>query len=107
MRTNAPEIMVVLGCMLIISYNRVPHISLYWSNDESLGNKAIKNAISRDRFLLLHSKLHFNHPAKSKHASKVYYMERLISILKQTLNAARTESLLQSIDESMVLFKER
>lgn len=106
-KTDPSELQIVLGCMLVMTYNRLPEMHDYWASTKSLGNEAIKSAISRDRFLLLHSKLYFNYPEKPKDASKIYYIEELVSCLKYTFQKSRTESTHQSIDESMTKFKGR
>ncbi|GFS38264.1 hsp90 co-chaperone Cdc37 [Trichonephila inaurata madagascariensis] len=82
--TYPSEIMLVLGCMLVMSYNKVPKFSHYWSSNLSLGNVAIKNAISRDRCKTLLSKLYFTEPEKPENASKTYYIDEVVSCLKQT-----------------------
>lgn len=105
--TDGNEMILVIGCLLVMGYNRMPHMRMYWSNKASLGNKAIKNAITRDRFLLLASKLYFNHPIKPKGAGKTYYMDELVKWLKHTFKQARSEATYQSIDETMVKFKGR
>jgi hypothetical protein len=105
--TDPGEIRLVLGVMLIMCYNRVPSFSDYWSNNTSLGNVAIKTAIARDRCKLLLSKLYFNFPEKPNTAGKLYYLEEIMSCLKNTFQKARSDSTTQSIDESMVKFKER
>ncbi|XP_037047253.1 piggyBac transposable element-derived protein 4-like [Bradysia coprophila] len=105
--TDCDEMILVIGCLLVMGYNRLPHMQMYWSNNHTLGNKAIKNAITRDRFLLLASKLYFNHPKKPEGADKLYYMEKLVDCLKYTFKRARSESTFQSIDETMVKFKGR
>jgi len=105
--TDPSEIMIVLGILLVMSYNRVPNMQLYWSANKSMGNEAIKSAISRDRFLLLLSKLYFNDPAKSPDCSKTYYLDEVVACLKKTFLQGRSDSLYQSIDESMVKFKGR
>ncbi|XP_030751726.1 piggyBac transposable element-derived protein 4-like [Sitophilus oryzae] len=106
-QTDPSELMIVLGCMLVMTYNRLPEMHDYWASNKSLGNAAIKSAISRDIFLLLHSKLYFNYPEKLKDANKIYYIEELVSCLKHTFQKSRTESTHQSIDESMTKFKGR
>lgn len=105
--TNPDEMMVVIGCLLIMSYNRVPHLKMYWSTNKSVRNDTIANAISRNRFLLLHSKMYFNHPKKPKNTNKSYYTAEIIECLKYTFNRYRSESTYQSIDEFMVKFKGR
>lgn len=97
----------MLGIFLVMAYNRVPHMQMYWSQHASLGNKAIKNAISRDRFLLLASKNYFNHPKKPRNADKTYYTNVLIKRLVKAFQRARGESTRQAIDETMVKFKGR
>lgn len=96
---------LVIGCLLVMGYNRLPQMQMYWSNNPTLGNKAIKNAITRDRFLLLASKLYFNHPVKPEGADRLYYMEKLVKCLKHIFKRVRTESTFQSIDETMVKYK--
>lgn len=105
--TNRDEIMVVIGCLLVMSFNRVPHMWMYWSKNKSVRNETIATAISRDRFMLLHSKLYFNHPVKPNGADKTYYTSELINCLIYTFNRYRTEATHQSIDEFMVKFKGR
>lgn len=105
--TNSDEIMVVIGCLLVMSFNRVPHMWMYWSKNKSVRNDTIATAISRDRFMLLHSKLYFNHPSKPSGTDKTYYTNELISCLIYTFNRYRTEATHQSIDEFMVKFKGR
>lgn len=101
------EMMVVIACTLIMSYNRLPSFNAYWSKNPSLGNAAIKAAISRDRCKLLMSKLYFNDPNKPEGASKIYYIEEVVSCFKQTFQNCRSDSSRQSIDESMTKFKGR
>lgn len=105
--TDYHEMMVVIGCYIIMAYNRVPAMEMYFSSNNSLKNDAMKAAINRKRFLLLTSKLYYNHPVKSNGSSKVYYMEEVVNCLKHTFKKARTESTFQSIDESMCKCKAR
>lgn len=105
--TDWYEIMIVIGCLLVMSYNRVPHMYMYWSGNKSVRNETIANAISRDRFMILHSKLYFNNPIKPDGAKKTYYMTEVINCLKKTFNQFRSEAVYQSIDETMVKCKAR
>lgn len=77
--TDISELMIVTGCLLIMSYNHVPSLHYYWSINKSIGNEAIKSTISRDRCLLLMSKLYFNNPKKPDGVSKTYYVDELAS----------------------------
>lgn len=107
LQTDYKEIMVVIGVTLMMSYNRLPRMSMYWSNNKSLRNEAIASAISRYRFLLLASKLYFNYPKKPNGCSKTYYIDEFLNCLKYTFNSARSEPTFQSIDESMIKFEGR
>lgn len=105
--TDQHEIMIVFGCFFIMSYNKVPAQRHYWSTNSSLGNKMIKQIISRNRFQLLSSKFYFNSPEKPDGAHKLYYIEEVVSCLKHTFSRTRTDSTFQSIDEAMAKFKGR
>lgn len=123
--TDYHEIIKIIGCLLVMAYNRLPYFSMYFSRNKSLGNDLIKSAFSRDRysdkhynlslqkltkifrFLLLWSKLYFNNPVKPANASKTYYMDEFMNFLKFTFTRARSELSFQSIDETMVKCKGR
>ena len=105
--TDEGEVMILLGVMFVMCYNRVPNLSDYWSNNSSLRNQFIKNAISINRFQFLMSKLYCNHPEKPDSAAKLYYVEELVNCMKQSFSNSMSKSSHQSIDESMVKFKGR
>lgn len=105
--TDKGEVQAVIGCMFIMSYNRLPSVSHYWSTHNSLGNEAIKSAISRDRYKLISSKMYFASPEKPENCSKTYYIDDLVNCLKKTFMRCRQDSSHQSIDESMTKFKGR
>lgn len=105
--TNAGEIELIIGCMFVMCYNKLPCIKDYWSRQLSLGNESIRSAISRDRFAFITSKMYFAYPEKSSNASKTYYVEDIVQCLKHTFMKGRQDSVYQSIDESMTKFKGR
>ena len=39
--TDTGEIMILLACTMIMGYNKVPHLQLYWSGNSSLKNDCI------------------------------------------------------------------
>ncbi len=87
--------------------NRLPTLSLYWSQRESFGNSTIKKSISCDRYKLLSLKLYFAHPVKPDNPSKMYYVDKFIDCLKSAFQRARSDLTFQSFDESIVKFKGR
>lgn len=100
------EIEKVLGILLVMSYNRLPNMRCYWSDNPSMANKFVKSAMGRDRALFLLSKLYFTVPDGEKR-SKTYYIDEVVECLKHTFQSARKDSVFQSIDESMTKFKGR
>lgn len=81
-KTDMGEIAIVLGCTLVMSYNKLPALRHYWSNHTSVGNTIIKNSISRNRFTLLLSKLYFNDPEKTKFQFKNVLCRRTYKLLE-------------------------
>lgn len=65
-KTSSAEIMIMLGCSLIMNYNRLPAYKMYWSNRKYLDNDKMKSVIFKERFQLFLSKLYFNNPEKNK-----------------------------------------
>ena len=86
---------------------QIPSMHMSWSNNKSLSNSAIKEAIARDKFQMIFSKLYFQNPEKPNNATKLYYLEEILACLKSSFSAARSEITYQSIDETMKKFKER
>lgn len=105
--TDKGEMQKIIGCMLIMSYNKHPGLKHYWSRKESMGNRTIENCISRNRYMVLTSKLYFSLPNKPPNATKSYYVDDLISCLKHSFSKCRQDSPFQSIDESMTKFNGR
>ena len=105
--TSAEEMMIVLGCALVMCYNRVPAMHMYWSTKKSLGNQAISDGISRNRFQAIFAKLYFANPDKPQDAMKTYYLDEVLAFLKSNFAHARSDSIYQSIDEPMTKFKGR
>ena len=105
--TDAGEVMIVIGCTMIMGYNKVPKLELYWSGNRSLRNECISKAITRDRFRFVFSKMYFADPQKPSDASKTYYIDDVVRCFKYTFAKSFSESNRQSIDESMTKFKGR
>ena len=105
--TDKGELQKILAVMMVMSYNYLPSLKNYWSNKESMGNRLVKRIISRDRYMVVTSKLYFSLPEKPPDATKTYYVDELLSCLKHTFRKYRQDSPFQSIDESMTKFKGR
>lgn len=90
--TDSSQIMIVVGCYFIMSFSKLPSLLHYWSSKDSMGDITIKQAISRNRFQLIASKMYMNDPEKSANASKLYYIEDVVNCLKMRFQRARADS---------------
>lgn len=88
-------------------YNKLPSTAFYCANEKSLGNAAIKDAISRDCFCILSSKLYFADAEKPPDCRKLFYTEDVLRCLEKTVREIRSDSKVQSINMSMTKFKGR
>ncbi|XP_039437177.1 piggyBac transposable element-derived protein 3-like [Culex pipiens pallens] len=109
--TNAIQILTMIREMntnlLVMCYNRLPAMRMYWSKKPALENLLIKQTMTRDRFKLLYSKLYFNTPQKPPNAGKLYYLEKVIPMFNTSFQRVRSNSTFQSIDEMMTKCKGR
>jgi hypothetical protein len=55
------DIRVFMVILILNSYNKVIDLKLYWSNSEDTEDKMIKQAMSRDRFLMIKYCFHIGH----------------------------------------------
>ena len=99
--------MIILGCVLVICYNRVPAMHMNWSNKILLGNSAVSDRIFRNRFQKIFAKIYFADPKKPRDATKTYYLDENLAYLKSKFISARSECTYQFIDQSMPKFKGR
>ncbi len=64
-RTNlaisTEDIRVFMAILILSGYNKVIDFKLCWSNSEDTENKMIKQAMSRDRFLMIKRCFHMGH----------------------------------------------
>ena len=100
MDTNPGEIKMIIGILLIMSYNKVPNISDYWSEKYvSFGNISIKTAMSRKCFQVLFSKLYFINPEQPADVSKTHYLDEIIEYLKGRFLYIKADSQHQNIED--------
>lgn len=100
------ELHIVIGTLLVMSYNHLPSMADYWSKNPAMGNGLIKSVILRDSCLFVLSKLYFAKP-DAVEKSKTYYIQNMVDCLKHTFQECREDSVVQSLDESMTKFTGR
>jgi len=96
------ELKVVVGILLISGYNTVPRRRLYWSCENDVRNDMIANAMSRNRFDEILSKLHCADNALLPPSDRFGKVRPLISYLNDKYVKYWPVSQHLSIDESMI-----
>jgi hypothetical protein len=96
------ELEAVFGVLLASGVNQVPRRRDYWSNNSTLRNPAIADAIGVRRFEEIFPKLHFM-PLKVKPGEDKFVKVRaLLDLLNKRFMSNGTSSCSFSVDESMV-----
>lgn len=105
--TNKVEICKFLGVTLAMGLTTVPTINLYWSKDPLYHNKYISSVMTRDRYLLILSCIHYANNETADLTNRLYKIEPLLSILLNNFQTVLCPGRVLVIDESMVPFRGR
>ena len=110
--TDASEMKAFIGLCILMGIISKPRISMYWSTDSFYHTPMFGQVMPRIRFQLLQRFLHFqdnqdptydpNDPDRDR-----LFKVRIINMLKQNFNTVYYPPENLTIDESLVLFKER
>ena len=98
-QTNEQKMRVFLGINYVMSINK-----LY---GQYVGNKGIRNVMSRSRFEEILQNLHFSDNTKDDKSDKGYKVRSLINHFNQSFSECVSDDCTQSIDEHMVKFTGR
>ncbi|XP_063613725.1 piggyBac transposable element-derived protein 3-like [Penaeus indicus] len=103
------EFYVFLGINIVMGYHKLPGLHHYWATAEDLGVRPIREAMARDRFMSILSKLHLNDNSKMNpnNKDKLYKLRPLIENLNRIFLDIRSPGEQLSVDESMIRFKGR
>ena len=88
-----------------MTINKLPTIKSYWECAQYIGNKGIRNIISRTRFEQILQNLHFVEYQNDEKLDKVYKVRSVISHFN--FSACVSNDSTQSVDKHMFKFKER
>lgn len=99
---SVDELKVVVGILLISGYSTVPRRRLYWSSENDVRNDMIANAMSRNRFDEILSKLHCANNAELPQSDRFGKVRPLISHLNEKYMQHWQVSQQLSVDESMI-----
>ena len=88
-KTNPGEILIVIGILMIIGLNKLPSMNDYWSHAPCMENSLIRDSMSRDRLLLLTSKLYLTNPRRlDGDQDLMFYIQLLVDLLRENFNSA-------------------
>ena len=97
------EVECFLGILLLSGYNSLPEVKHYWSTSEDLGNKAVMDAMSRNRFLEIKHFLHLNNNDNvNESKDKLFKLRPYLILFAKNIMRFGVFTKVLSIDESMV-----
>ncbi|XP_045110881.1 piggyBac transposable element-derived protein 2-like [Portunus trituberculatus] len=100
------ELKIFIGILLFSGYHKVPSERDYWSTDKDLGVQIIQKAMSRNRYKLLKSVIHFcnNEEAKDNTHDKGFRIRSLFSLVKESFQQFGVFEECLSVDEMIVKY---
>ncbi|XP_029348597.1 piggyBac transposable element-derived protein 4-like, partial [Acyrthosiphon pisum] len=104
--TDVKEIKTFFGLVIWMGLDKMPTIGHYWRNT-TLFSSHIPQYMSKNRFELLLSVLHFSDNNTATSYNRLYKIQPLIDLLVYKFNAALIPNDSMCIDESMVPFSGR
>lgn len=98
-----------LGLNMLFSYHRLPRIRNYWSSDIDYSVSVVPDTLTRNRYFQILGNLHINdnEAIPKQNTDRLYKIRPLIDKLNKNFQSLRMPNQVQSIDESMILFKGR
>jgi len=107
LKTTADEIKILYGVHAMISILKYPRLRMYWNR--SYGLNCISQAITRDRFLILRTCLHYvdinNRPTDNN--SKLWKIQPIVDQVRNACRSISRSVGCYSIDEQMIPFTGR
>ncbi|XP_068221842.1 piggyBac transposable element-derived protein 2-like [Palaemon carinicauda] len=100
------ELKTFIGILLFSGYHKVPSERDYWSSEEDLGVPIIQKVMSRNRFQLLKSIIHFckNDEAKDNTHDRGFKIRSLLSLVKDSFQQFGVFEECISVDEMIVKY---
>jgi len=104
LKISAEEFNIFVGILLLSSYNIRTNEKDYWSKDSKINSKIVSSAMSRDKFLLIKSKIKLSKANKENDFDKVWKVRKIINLFRENIQQFGFFSTALSIDEMMVRF---
>lgn len=105
--TNLTEIKKFFALIIYMGIVRLPKIADYWSTDKIMGQHFPRTVMSRNRFELLLSMLHFSQRDEENTADRLHRVRELLEVLNENFKKSYTPGEDLCIDESVIPFRGR
>lgn len=109
--TDAAEMRVFWGLLLLMGIVHKPRINMYWAKDDLYYTPIFSQMMSRDRFLLILRFLHFanndNFDVNDLNRDRLYKIRAFSDMIKERCKVVYTPGKDICVDESLILFKGR
>ncbi|UYV73241.1 hypothetical protein LAZ67_10002322 [Cordylochernes scorpioides] len=105
--TNYHELFVFLAICFLMTRNKKVSLKEYWSTNQLHFSPIFSKLMSRDRFFLILSVLHFNDNKTQIPGDKLHKLKPVVDHMKSAYKNAFKPFQDVCIDESLVLFKGR
>lgn len=108
LNTTVPEMKKLFGIHIIMGCIPYPRIHMYWN--KKYRQESIAPILTRDRFFLLRSSLHFVDtvtPQSDHHQNKLWKVQPVIDAVRKTCLSLERAGRTYSIDEQMIPFTGR
>ena len=109
--TSRPEMLTLIGILILMGILHKPRMALYWSTDKLLATPIFSQVMRRDRFFLLLRFLHFadnrNYNQNDPGRDKLFKVREVMNMIKRGCSEVFSPGKYLTMDESLVLFKGR
>ena len=106
---TSQELFSFLGINMIMGFHELPSWTDFWSCEPDLSVPFVSNALPRNRFAQILSNIHVNDNAAipNNNTDKLYKLRPMINQLNSNFVKLYNVSHHVSVDESVILFKDR
>ncbi|XP_063222023.1 piggyBac transposable element-derived protein 4-like isoform X2 [Bacillus rossius redtenbacheri] len=109
---SVAELNAFIGISIIMGFNKLPSLRLYWSSNPNFTNDRISKIMTLKRFLFILRMLHLNDNTKMPERSslnfdKLFKVRPILNHFNAVFRQVFSPSRFLSIDESMIAFKGR